>query len=159
MDSPNGIPKPPSPIHGLQGTTIDHLGNVVSPQGSILGRASGDLPAMLGRPVDQDGRILDKDGQVVGYVQEAFRRQLASGLSVDDQGTIFDGHGRPVGCLHVEPKAEEEEESTKTTTHDDSKARPQHNPPSPSDICLDIKSTHDGIQLVIKIPTVFPKSN
>ncbi|PFH55726.1 hypothetical protein XA68_17724 [Ophiocordyceps unilateralis] len=165
------IPEPQQAVRGLEGGIVDELGNVVNRQGAVIGRVQGDLPAMVGRPVVAGGCILDVHGRPAGYVQESFvgnRRRLGSGLCVDDTGTIYDADGQPVGTLNLKQAASPSGPgpglgSTSETASAGpgpgsasagSKARPQH-APSPSEVCLDIKSTHDGIQLIIKIPTVF----
>lgn len=129
---------------GLDGGLIDELGNVVGRDGAVLGRVRSDLPAMVGRPVSACGRVVDAKGQVAGYVCEnllpqppSAARPLDRRLRVDDAGTIYDHEGVPVGRMTRSPAS----------------SRPPA-APSPSEVCLDVKSTHDGIQLIIRIPTV-----
>lgn len=144
---------------GLEGCFVDEFGNVLGWDGTVLGRVRGDLPSMVGRPVSAKGQVLDVDGEVAGYVCEnsvpptssAARKPLDRGLRVDDAGTIYDHEGVTVGRMVQQSKASPRPGESR-------RARPESGSsatPSPSEICLDVKSTHDGIQLIIKIPTVF----
>jgi len=101
--------------------------------------------------IDQEGNILDQDNNVVG--------------SFHDYNRMGPKPKRPVASEPKEPKAEESSEPSKPKEKQQpaQEARPnaqswrKENPSeSPSDIFLDVKSTHEGIQLTIRIPTVFP---
>ncbi|KJZ78417.1 hypothetical protein HIM_02455 [Hirsutella minnesotensis 3608] len=166
---------------GLEGRFVDEFGNVLGWDGTVLGRVQGDLPAMVGRAVSPGGEVLDEEGQVAGYVCESFvapaesaakpqqqqqscgaRRELDRGLRVDDAGTIYNQEGAAVGKMttaHQNPSSSRPGESRPP---DQGSAHAGGHPPapsaaspSPSEVFLDVKSTHDGIQLIIKIPTVF----
>lgn len=121
----------------------------------MLGRVAGDLPSMVGRPVSTSGEILDPDGQVVGHVCENYSKPalkpLGGGLQVDDVGNIYDGEGNVVGKLNAPGgKGKETNETSKN-----GQSAPAAPTLRPDEMCLDVKSTYDGIQLIIKIPTVF----
>lgn len=141
---------------GLEGKYVDEFGNILEDDGTVLGRVEGDLPTMIGRPVSKSGEILDADGEVAGYVCENLikptLRALGGGLQVDSTGKIYDGEGNVVGNLNNTPHGERLKASA--TGSNDLSSKPSATP-SPSEIYLDVKSTHDGIQLIIKIPTVF----
>ncbi len=83
--------------------------------------------------VDADGRILDGGGNVVGQLNDKTRGGANSPQS--DPGGGADGRGQP------------SKKNAETFRKEDV---------SPSDIFLDVKSTAEGIQLTIRIPTVFP---
>ncbi|ROT42599.1 hypothetical protein SODALDRAFT_19121 [Sodiomyces alkalinus F11] len=165
-------------VEGLEGKYVDEFGNILDWDGQVLGRAAGDLPSMIGRPVSSTGEIMDEDGQVVGYVAENDVVQrpstppspqpiqgMGNGLKVDHHGNILDASGNVVG--HFDPDHLARQASGRRTgTGSRSRPRPSQEArgrsrprptaaPSPSEIYLDVKSTNDGVQLIIKIPTVF----
>ena len=158
---------------GLEGKFVDEFGNILGADGTVHGRAEGDLPSMVGRPIQGNGSILDSDGEACGYVSENLTmpplQEVGCGLKVDADGHIYDMHGETVGKMNM-PEASGQ--NMKTTAPENGAAkdssrkrraceglpgrRDETGPtPSPSEIYLDVKSTHDGIQLIIKIPTVF----
>ncbi|KAH6896626.1 hypothetical protein B0T10DRAFT_161065 [Thelonectria olida] len=156
-------PSPQSLAKDLDGKYVDEFGNILDWDGTVLGRVDGDLPSMVGRPVETSGEVLDVDGQVVGHVSENYTlpnlKPLSGGLQVDDDGNIYDDQGSVVGKMNSPPKTkgedkdkEESEAKGKETTKDVPRAPAA---PRPDELYLDVKSTFDGIQLVIKIPTVF----
>ncbi|KAL6920528.1 hypothetical protein ACHAPO_007140 [Fusarium lateritium] len=165
---------------GLDGKYVDEFGNILDWDGTVLGRVQGDLPSMVGRPVTVDGQVLDEDGEVAGQVCDNYiepeppkLKPLASGgLKVDDEGYIYDDQGNKIGRLDkpIKDGADKVSESLKgdqkqgqgqqgqgsggnTGTTDTNNGAPK--PPRPDELFLDVKSTYDGIQLTIKIPTVF----
>jgi hypothetical protein len=158
---------------------VDEFGNVLDWEGHVLGRVEGDLPAMVGRPVSGSGEVRSEDGTVVGFVVEndiVEKREVrdlqsvAGGLRVDYAGNILDTEGRIVGHLNMPAGGQgpnQGQQQQQQQQHASPRA-PQHQQPqqphqssnistapSPSEIFLDVKSTNDGIQLIIKIPTVF----
>ncbi|KAI1073732.1 hypothetical protein F5B20DRAFT_574611 [Whalleya microplaca] len=178
--TPVGI-APPDLLHlaqGLGGHTVDDVGNIVDVSGKVLGHATGDLPAMVGKKVAENGEIYGDDQEVIGYVSENFTGpppptqipdNVLGGLKVDHEGNILDSSGSIIGrfnqkpgennglppfmqsAQNSEPKAEEQSREEKPL-----KVNAQ-NGGSPSDIFLDVKSTNDGIQLTIRIPTTFSR--
>ncbi|XXG96214.1 hypothetical protein Hte_002495 [Hypoxylon texense] len=177
--TPIGIAPPPNLLqlaHGLGGNTVDDVGNIVDASGEVLGHATGDLPAMVGKKVADNGEVYGEDGEVVGYVSENFTDSptpadipdhVLGGLKVDHYGNILDTNGNIIGRFNEKAgengslapflnrrkssntQAEgktEEEKKPKVTAHTGG---------SPSDLFLDVKSTTDGIQLTIRIPTTF----
>lgn len=173
---PKITPVPETLVNGLEGKYVDEFGNVLDWDGTVLGRVHGDLPSMIGRPVSASGEVLDVGGDVVGHVAEnqvrpaaPVMRSLGMGLKADPAGTIFDETGSVVGKLNGQPwkeggaalHAAEPPEERKNGKVGANAARGASGPssssatPSPSEIYLDVKSTHDGIQIILKIPTVF----
>lgn len=151
---------------GLVGKFVDEFGNILDWDGTVLGSVEGDLPSMVGRPVAESGEILDAAGEVVGYVSENHSRpklkDLEGGLRIDGDGNIYNKQGKVVGKMN--PSTEEGEGSgqqqqqhnaNEDKKSQDTTGKAKEAPPGPSDVYLDVKSTHDGIQLIIRIPTVF----
>jgi hypothetical protein len=154
-------PEPSKLAVGLEGKYVDEFGNILDWDGSVLGRVEGDLPSMIGRPVSKSGEILDVDGEVVGYVAENHTKPtlsaLGGGLKVDSSGNIYNADNEIVGKLNDTPGGERLKPSGSGGSGSGSGdlADKPSATPGPSEIYLDVKSTHDGIQLIIKIPTVF----
>ncbi|UKZ80039.1 hypothetical protein TrVFT333_007804 [Trichoderma virens FT-333] len=151
-----------SRAQGLVGKFVDEFGNILDWDGTVLGSVEGDLPSMVGRPVSESGEILDNAGEVVGYVSENHTRptlsDLEGGLKIDGAGNIYNKNGDIVGKMNGPSTGEEKASGQQNadqnrTSHDAGKGNAST--PSPSEVYLDVKSTHDGIQLIIKIPTIF----
>ncbi|CAK7213602.1 hypothetical protein SBRCBS47491_001861 [Sporothrix bragantina] len=158
------------------GKVIDEYGDVHEdgPDSALLGRVAGDLPSMVGRTVSTDaGDVLDDDGSLLGYIQDIegytpsqsldeYTGGGSSGFRVDADGQILDAAGNVVGRMNT--PAGGKKDGSKSPSPDEK--TPEGKPPpvnaesfrqeSPSDIFLDVKSTTEGIQLTIRIPTVFP---
>ncbi|TFB00370.1 hypothetical protein CCMA1212_007618 [Trichoderma ghanense] len=154
-----------SRAENLVGKFVDEFGNILDWDGTVLGSVEGDLPSMVGRPVSETGEILDSAGEVVGYVSENHTkptlRDLEGGLKIDADGNIYNKKGEIVGKMNKPSTGEKEGETSGQQSKDEGKATNDagkanaSSAPSPSEVYLDVKSTHDGIQLIIKIPTVF----
>ncbi|KAI2629972.1 hypothetical protein GGR54DRAFT_288040 [Hypoxylon sp. NC1633] len=179
--TPIGMDPPPDLqrlAYGLGGNVVDDVGNVVDTSGKVLGHATGDLPAMVGRKVADSGEVYGDNGEVIGYVSENFTgpppppadipSHVLGGLKVDHEGNILDMNGHIIGRFNE--KAGEHDDlapflrrpGTGESQNEDNKSREEKKPKvnahtggSPSDIFLDVKSTTDGIQLTIRIPTTF----
>ncbi|ORY58403.1 uncharacterized protein BCR38DRAFT_352964, partial [Pseudomassariella vexata] len=162
--------------NGLGGKTVDDVGNIIDETGKVVGHATGDLPAMIGKKVADNGEIYGESGELIGYVTEnltghpppeqhpAHAMPLPGGLTVDAEGNIFDSSGKAIGKLNNKPAQSGLLVSHSKPTQDAPKTeeKPEHdqekekeNQGIPADIFLDVKSTPDGIQLTIRIPTVF----
>ncbi|KAI0466502.1 hypothetical protein F4859DRAFT_497050 [Xylaria cf. heliscus] len=156
---------------GLAGYLVDDVGNVVNESGEVLGHATGDLPAMVGKKVSDDGEVYGDGGEIIGYVSQNFVNppspteipgDLLGRLRVDHQGNILDSDGKIIGKFHEPPKPSAKSPSPKVESKE--KAKEEQKPKvnaqtggSPSDLFLDVKSTTDGIQLTIRIPTTFSR--
>ncbi|CAH0047741.1 unnamed protein product [Clonostachys solani] len=164
-----GPPPPPKPRHealaqGLEGRYVDEFGNVLDCDGTVLGRVEGDLPSMVGRPVSRNGEILDTDGDVVGYVSDNYvqpeRQELGNGLQVDGEGNIYNQDGAVIGKLNEPPKKDAKGSWPATQRAEAVPPAPKPaSAPNPSEIYLDVKSTFDGIQIIMKIPTIFNRDH
>lgn len=158
---------------GLEGKYVDEFGNILDWDGTVLGRVEGDLPSMVGRPVSASGEILDAEGEVAGRVCENYIKPklepLSSGLRVDSEGNIYDEEGNVVGKINK--LKDKDKDSNKDNKNDNQTQQQQQQggnvnipkppvvAPRPDELYLDVKSTFDGIQLIIKIPTVFNRDN
>ncbi|KAF5619030.1 hypothetical protein F52700_11890 [Fusarium sp. NRRL 52700] len=160
---------------GLDGKYVDEFGNILDWDGTVLGRVEGDLPSMVGRPVMPNGQVLDEDGEVAGhvcenYIKPALKPLAAGGLKVDDEGNIYDDQGNRIGKLDKpmpsqdgadklsENKDKEKGQVQGTGSTNNANAPKPPGAPRPDELFLDVKSTYDGIQLIIKIPTVFNRN-
>ncbi|KAG9506654.1 hypothetical protein J7337_000187 [Fusarium musae] len=166
---------------GLDGKYVDEFGNILDWDGTVLGRVEGDLPSMVGRPVMPNGQVLDEDGEVAGhvcenYIKPALKPLAAGGLKVDDEGNIYDDQGNRIGKLDKpmpsqdgadklsENRDKEREQAQGAGSTNNANANANANAPKPpgaprpDELFLDVKSTYDGIQLIIKIPTVFNRN-
>ncbi|KAJ9149098.1 hypothetical protein NKR23_g4666 [Pleurostoma richardsiae] len=101
-------------------------------------------------------------------------RGNAGAFRVDLEGNILDADGNIVGSFHDKntgfgkPAPKDDSKSRTPPAREEKKPEQEERPPnaqafrkenadeSPSDIFLDVKSTTEGIQLTIRIPTVFP---
>ncbi|OTB10793.1 hypothetical protein K445DRAFT_16337 [Daldinia sp. EC12] len=177
--TPIGMAPPPdlfSLAHGLGGGVVDDVGNIVDESGTVLGHATGDLPAMVGRKVADNGEIYGESGEVIGYVSENFTsppppvdipENVLGGLKVDHNGNILDTNGNIIGRFNEKAgengnlapfmkRSKSGESRTDNGKPEEKKPKVNaHTGGSPSDIFLDVKSTTDGIQLTIRIPTTF----
>ncbi|KAI0856963.1 hypothetical protein F4860DRAFT_518377 [Xylaria cubensis] len=154
---------------GLAGHVVDDVGNIVDEEGEVLGHATGDLPAMVGKKVSDDGEIYGDGGEIVGYVSQNFVNppspteipgDLLGRLRVDHQGNILDSDDKIIGKFHDPPKPSAKSSKAEPGEKSKEEQKPKvnaQNGGSPSDLFLDVKSTTDGIQLTIRIPTTFSR--
>ncbi|TGJ88605.1 hypothetical protein E0Z10_g152 [Xylaria hypoxylon] len=159
---PAGLPRL---AQGLAGHAIDDVGNIVDESGEVLGHATGDLPAMVGKKVSEDGEVYGDGGEIVGYVSENFidpptpteiPGDVLGGLRVDHKGNILDSDGNIIGKFHQPPQKKGSPKAESSEKPNEGKPKVNaHTGGSPSDLFLDVKSTTDGIQLTIRIPTTF----
>lgn len=134
--------------------------------------AAGNGPG--GLRVDLFGNILDPEGNIVGSFHDnisgfgkkipaaAFGDDRSHGQSPKDAKETKESKPRP---QEPQPKeAHSQDQKAEKSTKSPPKAEPRENAQShrkedpkesPSDIFLDVKSTTEGIQLTIRIPTVF----
>lgn len=150
---------------------------VTTEKGDVLGD-NGDLLGYINHigaetddasERDESGECQSKPAQ---ETLESFTHGHSKSFAVDTEGNILDGSGKVVGKMNdskTQWKAKNsvdqspEPQRTAKPNADDNGAPPKQNAEtfrkeneSPSDIFLDVKSTREGIQLIIRIPTVFP---
>ncbi|KAL1841188.1 hypothetical protein VTJ49DRAFT_7357 [Mycothermus thermophilus] len=94
------------PFAELMGCTVAKDGTVVTPSGDIVGRlVSGDPKVLFGRPVDEDGDILDRNGNSIGKAERWEPEEVEkeknpmSGRRVNREGGVVDEHGNLIGKL------------------------------------------------------------
>jgi len=94
------------PFAELQGCTVAKDGTVVTPSGDIVGRlVSGDGKVLYGRSVDEDGDVLDRNGNTIGKAerwepeQVEHKKNPMSGRKVNREGNVLDEDGNIVGKL------------------------------------------------------------
>ncbi|RHZ61132.1 LEA domain protein [Aspergillus thermomutatus] len=97
--------KPEGPFYGFDNAQVGKDG-VVMDGGRIIGRViEGDAKRLLGRKVDEDGDILDKNGNTVGKAErwepEEKKRDVnpMSGRKVNKEGEVRDADGNLIGKL------------------------------------------------------------
>ncbi|KAK0627274.1 hypothetical protein B0T14DRAFT_420755 [Immersiella caudata] len=136
---------------------------------SLFEVVGGSKAALM---VDGEGNILDGEGNVVGKFHDnnnpMMRKRREEGQrerAEKENGGGEKGVPEETGSTQVpqQPVPEEKEERqerpprrTEEERRENAQAWRKENPgESPSDIFLDVKSTTEGIQLTIRIPTVF----
>jgi hypothetical protein len=94
------------PFAELQGCTVAKDGTIVTPAGDVVGRlVSGDGKVLFGRTVDEDGDILDRNGNTVGKAERwepekvEHKKNPMSGRRVNREGNVVDEDGNVIGKL------------------------------------------------------------
>ncbi|KAI0856962.1 hypothetical protein F4860DRAFT_506398 [Xylaria cubensis] len=94
------------PFTELSGCTVTKEGKVVTAGGDVVGRlVSGDPKVLAGRPVDDDGDVCDKNGNVLGHAERWEEEEVAkdvnpmSGRKVNREGNVVDENGDVIGKL------------------------------------------------------------
>ncbi|KAK1975643.1 LEA domain-containing protein [Colletotrichum cereale] len=95
------------PFAELPGCTVAKDGTIVTPSGDIVGRLTqGDAKALFGRPIDEDGDILDRNGNLLGKAERwepeaAPEREKGpmEGRKVNRSGEVVDEDGDVIGKL------------------------------------------------------------
>ncbi|WQF86388.1 hypothetical protein CDEST_11402 [Colletotrichum destructivum] len=145
-------------LPSMIGRPVAVTGEIFSEEGEVVGYVAENdtIPPAPPSPkpiegmgdglkVDHMGNILDKNNNVVGHFDGA---PLAKSLQQTGQAGNS-GHSSSARPGHV---PDTRTSCPQCTAH---QAKPSSTTPSPSEIFMDVKSTNDGIQLIIKIPTVF----
>lgn len=125
--------------------------------------AAGKGPG--GLRVDPFGNILDGEGNFVGSFHDNVSGFGKKNAPANGENTPI-SHGKEKKSRSRAPKnnSTPQKEETETNAEPSSQSEPRENAQnhrredpkeSPSDIFLDVKSTTEGIQLTIRIPTVF----
>ncbi|KAM5385300.1 hypothetical protein ACJZ2D_001261 [Fusarium nematophilum] len=94
------------PFAELQGCTVSKDGKVVTPSGDVVGRlVTGDPKVLYGRAVDEDGDILDRNGNTIGKAERweepvvEKKRDPLAGRRVNREGNVNDDDGNLIGKL------------------------------------------------------------
>ncbi|KAJ1328082.1 DUF3659 domain-containing protein [Microdochium nivale] len=94
------------PFSELPGCTVNKEGEIVTPGGDVVGRlVQGDAKTLFGRAVDDDGDILDKNGNSLGKAERWEKPEVAkdvnpmSGRKVNREGNVVDENGDVIGRL------------------------------------------------------------
>ncbi|KAK5172313.1 uncharacterized protein LTR77_003951 [Saxophila tyrrhenica] len=97
---------PEGPFAGFEGLQINKDGTISTPGGDIIGRIiEGDIQKLLGHTVDEDGDIVDKNGNSIGKAErwepEEKERRVSpmSGKRVNKEGEVRDEQGDIMGKL------------------------------------------------------------
>ncbi|EYB24377.1 hypothetical protein FG05_01693 [Fusarium graminearum] len=98
--------KKDGPFAELKNCTVAKDGKVVNQAGETVGRlVIGDAKALVGRSVDDDGEIVDSNGNVIGKAErweepekEKSHNPLA-GRKVNREGNVVDADGNIIGKL------------------------------------------------------------
>ena len=97
---------PEGPFAGFEGLQINKDGTVTTPAGDIIGRIiEGDIQKLLGHTIDEDGDIVDKNGNTIGKAErwepEEKERRInpMSGYRVNKEGEVRDDNGDLIGRL------------------------------------------------------------
>lgn len=120
--------------------------------------AAGQGPG--GLRVDPFGNILDAEGNVVGSFHDnktGFGKKVGEG-GPDKSGKARSGKSGKAQKPEAAGSDDQARSSSESRPRDNAQSHrkePEERKPSPSDIFLDVKSTTEGIQLTIRIPTVF----
>ncbi|KAK5626552.1 hypothetical protein RRF57_002267 [Xylaria bambusicola] len=94
------------PFAELEGCVVTKEGKVTLANGQVVGRlVSGDPHVLAGRPVDDDGDILDKNGNVLGHAERWEEPEVEkdvspmSGRKVNREGNVINEDGDIIGKL------------------------------------------------------------
>ncbi|KAM7222700.1 Protein of unknown function (DUF3659) domain containing protein [Rhypophila decipiens] len=94
------------PFAELQGCTVAKDGTVITPSGDIVGRlVSGDPKVLFGRAVDEDGDVLDRNGNSIGKAERwepeevEKKKNPLSGRRVNKEANVVDEDGNIIGKL------------------------------------------------------------
>ncbi|TGJ88606.1 hypothetical protein E0Z10_g151 [Xylaria hypoxylon] len=94
------------PFAELSGCTVTKDGKVVTVGGDVVGRlVSGDPKILAGRPVDDEGDVVDKNGNVLGHAERWEEPEVEkdvspmAGRKVNREGNVVDESGDVIGKL------------------------------------------------------------
>ncbi|TGO19754.1 hypothetical protein BPAE_0331g00050 [Botrytis paeoniae] len=98
-----------SPFEDFPGAIVEKSGNVVY-EGQVIGQVvEGDVKKMIGKTVDEDGDILDKNGNVIGKAERTEEEpepepegpdySVLFDKKVNKLGNVTDDSGRVVGRI------------------------------------------------------------
>ena len=94
------------PFAELEGCTVAKDGKVVTSAGEVVGRlVNGDPKTLYGRSVDEDGDVLDKNGNTLGKAERweepevEKKKSPLEGRKVNREGNVVDEDGNVIGQL------------------------------------------------------------
>jgi hypothetical protein len=92
------------PFTDLPGCTVAKDGKVVTAAGDVIGRlVKGDAKTLFGRSVDDDGDVLDRNGNVIGkaerWEEPEKKKDPMTGRKVNKDGNVLDDDGSVIGKL------------------------------------------------------------
>ncbi|PHH71062.1 hypothetical protein CDD80_5547 [Ophiocordyceps camponoti-rufipedis] len=94
------------PFAELVGCTVTREGKVVTAAGDVVGRlTSGDGKVLYGRSVDEDGDVVDRNGNVLGKAERweepvvEKKRNALAGRRLNREGNVLDDDGNIIGRL------------------------------------------------------------
>ncbi|KAL4994751.1 hypothetical protein BDV10DRAFT_176135 [Aspergillus recurvatus] len=98
------------PFAGLEGLHVAENGFVEDGAGHRVGKLTdGDAKKLLGRPVDEDGDVIDQHGSVKGHAEpyeepeeeqpEEVDLSILEGKTVNKAGNVVDEHGKVYGRI------------------------------------------------------------
>ncbi|PKS12455.1 hypothetical protein jhhlp_000661 [Lomentospora prolificans] len=94
------------PFAELPGCTVTKDGKIVTPGGDVVGRLTqGDPKILFGRAVDEDGDILDRNGNILGKAERWEEPEVEKaknpleGRKVNREGNVVDAEGNIIGKL------------------------------------------------------------
>ncbi|KAI9698464.1 MAG: hypothetical protein M1836_004045 [Candelina mexicana] len=99
-----------APFSGLEGLIVVEGGNIQDENENIVGKlVEGDPKKLVGRAVDEDGDVLDKNGNTIGHAErlpeeeipeeEPVDLSILAGKVVNKQGNVIGDEGVPIGRL------------------------------------------------------------
>ncbi|KAK4225391.1 hypothetical protein QBC38DRAFT_511111 [Podospora fimiseda] len=148
---------------------VDHLGNILNANGEIVGKFH-DNNNPLHRKEKEDEAVREKIQQMAAAGPSSTRKHSTKGVTEEKEPSPppksakrqsqSQTHSPPQPPPQPQTQSAEETQPWPRRTEDErrqnAEAWRKENPgESPSDIFLDVKSTTEGIQLTIRIPTVF----
>jgi len=157
---------------------LNQRGDVLGDDGELLGYVAEvesekqrQRPGVNGHPTPEGSEATDDDSATQSM--DEYMAKNRGAFRIDQRGNILDDDGNVVGSFHdfnrMGPKPDKgprpEDAGRAPSPRNESKPSREARPnaqshrkenESPSDIFLDVKSTTEGIQLTIRIPTVFP---
>lgn len=94
------------PFADFDNATVSKDGKITDAKGLVIGRLiQGDAKLLLGKPVDADGDVLDKNGNTLGRAErweeeeKSISKHPAAGRKVNKQGEVVDENGDVIAKL------------------------------------------------------------
>lgn len=158
-------------LPSMIGRAVSKGGKILDTSGEVAGHVSENYinsstpteePSNKRLKIDHTGTIYDHNGAVVGKMKDHSNDSNTTNTNTDTGNS-----NTSAGCARCQERDKRSDQSHETAApraQDDQAGGTTNVPhrtatPSPSEIYLDVKSTHDGIQLIIKIPTVFNRDH